>query len=635
MIKEPSMDQAFLEKLTGVVEENLGNHLFGVEELAREAGMSRSKIHRRLDKLTGQSTSQFIREIRLQHALKMLQNEVGTVSEISYRVGFGSPNYFSKCFHEYYGFPPVEAVHKKLGDTEPPLVYHRKNDPGKSGKKKFHTAYQLTALFLLLMIVISGVYYYQSQNALAEAPAERSSIAVLPLHNLTGDQNQAYFVDGLHDALIGELGRLSDLRVISRTSTLLYRDANVNINEIANQLGVSHLIEGSVYRTEENVRIQLQLIQVEPEEQHIWADHYERNTSDILSMLSEVTRTVALTVEATLTPEEESMLADRREVNPEAYKAYLRGSYLLNQFTPESYREGISYLLEATRIDPGDPLPWARLALGYNSAGHGIAPPPDAYELASAAAERALKLDNTSGEVHLALTSVDLYETWDWDATLQGFENTFAFTPNNAEAHAHYGWFLMLEGSSPDEILDESRLAMKLDPFTPLYPVYLGFQAWLLGRHDEAIKAAQKSLEIVPDYPYGYYVLGSAHAASGNFEAAIEAHKKATELNSRWKFGLGHAYAVAGMEDKALIIAEELSSNPSQIDNWGLAEIFAALGEKERALNWLEASYESRFSWTPWIEWNPNFETLRNEPRFKNLLSRMNVKSRSDLASNM
>jgi tetratricopeptide (TPR) repeat protein len=192
----------------------------------------------------------------------------------------------------------------------------------------------------------------------------------------------------------------------------------------------------------------------------------------------------------------------------------------------------------------------------------------------------------------------------------------------------------MLEGSDPDDILNESRLAMKLDPFTPLYPVYLGFQAWWLGRYDEAIEAAQKSLELDPDYPYGYYVLGSAYAASGYIEDAIKAHKTATELNPRWKFGLGHTYAVAGLEDEALTIAEELSSNPTPIDIWGLTEIYSALGETEEALKWLQASYESRFSWTPWMEWNPNLEPLRSEPHFNGLLSRMNVERRSALTSN-
>jgi TolB-like protein len=491
--------------------------------------------------------------------------------------------------------------------------------------------YWASSVFLMLLL-ISGYYFFL--NGSGNELQEPVSIAVLPLHNLTGDADRAFFVDGLHDALIGELGQISELRVISRTSTLKFRNAESNIKAIARELGVDNIIEGSVYRAGDSVRVQVQLIDVEPEEQHIWAENYDRSTADILSLLSEVTRHVAQNVHVSLTSEEDSLLADRREVNVEAYKAYLRGTYHLNQYTPESYKTGIAYLLEATRIDPGDPLPWARLALGYNTAGHGISPPEDAYELAQAAAERALKLDKSSGEVHLALTIVELYDNWNWEATQLGFENTFKFDPNIAEAHAHYGWFLMLEGGNPEEILNESRLSMSLDPFTPLYPVYLGFQAWWLGMYDEAVEAAQKSLEIDPDYPYGYYVLGSAYAAGGNYEEAIVAHKKAIELNPRWKFGLAHTYALSGQEEKALEIADELSANPTPIDNWGLAEIYTALDDHDQALNWLEASYESRFSWTPWIEWNPNLEPLYGDPHFQNLLERMNVKSRVALTSN-
>lgn len=634
MINEPSMSQAFLQKLTEVVEKNLDNEQFGVEDLAREAGMSRSQIHRKLQELTGQSTTQFIREIRLQYAMELLRKQVGTVSEIAYRVGFNSPTYFSKCFHDYYGFPPVESAKAEPPEEDDFVSFKPENESPDPQTTSPERRFVYQSSILLLLLLFSGGYYY-FQNGNETAMAVRESIAVLPLHNLTGDPDQAFFVDGLHDALISELGQLSELRVISRTSTLQFRSTESNIKEIAQRLGVDNILEGSLYRAVDSVRIQLRLIKVDPEEQHLWAQNYNRNTGDILSILSDVTRKVAQNVQVTLTPKEDSLLANTREVNPKAYKAYLRGTYYLNQYTPESYKKGISYLLEATRIDPGDPLPWARLALGYNISGHGIAPPPDAYELAQAAAERALKLDNSSGEVHLALTVVDLYENWDWEATRKGFKRTLKFDPNIAEAHAHYGWFIMLERGSPDNILKESRLAMKLDPFTPLYPVYLGFQAWWLGRYDEAVNAAKKSLELDPDYPYGFYVLGSAYAADGNYKEAIKAHKRAVELNPSWKFGLGHTYAVAGMKHKALEIAEELSSDPNPIDNWGLAEIYAALGYREEAFRWLEASYESRFSWTPWMEWNPNFELLRNDSRFYDLLERMNVKSRSTLSSNL
>ncbi|MDR8392885.1 helix-turn-helix domain-containing protein [Aliifodinibius sp. S!AR15-10] len=623
------MKQAFIQKLTEIVEQNLDNEQFGVEDLASGAGVSRSQLHRKLKKLTGQSSSQFIREIRLEHAMELLKAEVATASEIAYRVGFSSPAYFGKCFHDYYGFPPGEAVHYKPEDE----VSSYPVDTDSTQTKGENTILVYSAKVLLILMVVIGGYFY-FQNGQGKESGAETSIAVLPLDNLTGDEEQAFFVDGLHDALIGELGQLSELRVISRTSTLQFRNAELNIRDIAKQLGVENVIEGSLYRAEDSVRIQIQLIQAGPEEQHLWAKSYDRNTENILSLLSDVTRDIAQSVQVTLTPEEDSLLANRREVNPEAYKAYLRGTYLLNQFTPESHKKGISYLLEATRIDPADPLPWARLALGYNTSGHGITPPADAYELAQAAAERALKLDNSLGEVHLAHTVVDLYNDWDWDAASRGFKRTIKFDPNIAETYAHYSWFVMLEGGSPDDILQQSRLAMKLDPFTALYPVYLGFQAWWLGMYDEAIAAAKKSLELNPGYPYGFYVLGSAYAADENYEEAIKAHERAVELNPRWKFGLGHTYAVAGMTDKALEIANELSSNPTPIGNWGLAEIYAALGDKDEALRWLEACYESRFSWMPWIEWNPNFEPLYDNPHFQDLLGRMNVRSRSTLFSN-
>lgn len=627
MTQEPSMDEAFLQKLTGIVEANLENEQFGVKDLAHEAGMSRSQIHRKLQDLTHQSTTQFIREIRLEHAMELLQNQVGTVSEIAYRVGFGSPTYFSRCFHEYYGFPPGEAARQQTEEQTADEISHLAGRPSGKGHRFIYAV-----SFVILLFVISA--YYIFQQAMVSEPNEKASIAVLPLQNLTGDENQAFFVDGLHDALIGELGQLRELRVVSRTSTLRYRNSEENMVQIARQLGVDNIIEGSVYRVDDSVRIQLQLIDVAPEEQHIWAENYNRYTGNILSLLSDVTRKVASSVQVRLSPEEDSLLSNRRNVNPEAYKAYLRGSYHLNQFTPESYKQGIAYLLEATRIDPADPLPWARLALGYNTAGHGIAPPPDAYELAKAAAERALKLDPTLGEVQLARTIVDLYDSWDWEAVRRGFKQTIKYDPNIAETYAHYSWFIMLDGGEAEEILNTTRLAMRLDPFTPLYPLYYGFQAFNLGRLEEAVEAALESIDLNPDYAYGYYVLGLAYGEQGQIEKALEAHRKAVTLNPRWEFGLGHTYALAGDTDNALAIARKLAADPQPIDYWGLAEIYATLGHKDEALKWLEGSYEARFSWTPWIEWNPNYQSLVNEPRFRELLERMDVKSRSALTYN-
>ncbi|MDX1586433.1 MAG: helix-turn-helix domain-containing protein, partial [Balneolaceae bacterium] len=404
MNNEPSMDEAFLGKLREIVEKNLRDDQFGVRELAKEAGISRSQIHRKLKDLTGKSTSQFIREIRLEHSLEMLQRNEATVSEIAYRVGFSSPTYFSTCFHNFFGFPPGEA--SRLENKEY-VNEAAESEPSETGSKPNARKIVYAAAMLVLLVILITGYYYQSSMKPSEPNSE--SIAVLPLYNLTGEEEQDYFVDGLHDALIGELGQLSDLRVISRTSTLRYRNSKSNITDIAEELGVKNLIEGSVYKVGDSIRIQLQLIAVEPEEQHLWAEDYARSTGDVLVMLSEVTKEIANEVNVTLTPAEDSLLADQRKVNPEAYKAYLRGRYHLTKFTPEGYDKGISYLLKATRVDPADPLPWARLALGYNTAGHGGDQPPDAFNKAKAAAEKALKLDPSFGEIHLARALVDLY----------------------------------------------------------------------------------------------------------------------------------------------------------------------------------------------------------------------------------
>ncbi|MBO6584468.1 MAG: helix-turn-helix domain-containing protein [Gracilimonas sp.] len=616
------MNQEFLNKLESIIESNLDNDQFSVEDLAKAIGQSRSTLHRKISDLTGQSTSQFIREYRLQKAHELLLKQEGNVSEIAFKVGFNSSSYFSKCFHDYYGYPPNEIHSKSQKFVQENLDENLSTSINPEGKNKFRSSSRLLILSLVGFAVILLTFFSLNPIKTSSNPP---SLAVLPLHNLTGETDQDYFVDGLHDAITGKLGQVSELRVISRTSTLRYRDTDTNITEIARELGVRNLIEGSVYKAGDSVRIQIQLIDVEPEEKHIWAKSYARNTANIFAMLSEVTVDIAEGVHVSLTPEQERQLAVPREVNPEAYKAYLRGNYYLNQYTPETYERGISYLLEATRIDPADPLPWARLALGYNIAGHGITPPEDAYKLAQAAADRALQIDSTLGEVHLAQALVDLYETWDWDATEEGFRKVFKYNPNIAEAYAHYSWFLDLIEADFQHVIDHQKIAVDLDPFTPLYSTYLSFIYSSYGKYDEAIKAAEKSLSINPDYAYAYHVLGLAYSGKEMHNKAIEAHKKSVQLNPRWTYALGAAYAVAGNEDKALSIADSLSMNPIPIETWGLAEIYATLGDYEKAFSWLDECYRIRFSWYPWINRNPRFNPLKKDPRFKIHLERLDL----------
>lgn len=621
MSKDLSMEDAFVNRLKSIVKENLDNEQFSVEYLAREAGLSRSQIHRKLRKITGQSTSRFIRHIRLKQAKKLLENRVGNVSEVAYRVGFSNTSYFSKCFHEQYGIPPGRIIANKDRNKTADTLEEDKGVKKISSLTAF--PWNLVGLIVFLSILITSVYIFQDEGPVEKS--QKKALAILPLHNLTGDTDQEYFVDGLHDALIGELGQLNQLRVISRTSTLQFRNPKTNMKEIADKLGVDLILEGSVYKTEDRVRIQIQLIKVDQKERHIWSKHYNRDTRNILAMFSDVTRDVAKNVNISFSPRQDSLLANRRRVNPEAYKAFLRGRYLLNSYKREDYKRGINYLMEAVRIDPGEPLPWAQLALGYNAAGHGIDPPEGAFEKAQIAAQKALALDRSLGEVHLSLALVDLYKNWKWKAAEEKFRKALKYDPNLAEAHAHYSWLIPLRGGSLTKLVEEQKKAIRLDPFTSLYPAYLAHFYWFEGNYDEGLVYAQKSIDLNPEFAYGYYVLGGILAELKEYDKAIQAHKTAIDLNPDWKFALSLTYALQGRIEEGRAIAEEASKDIKPIETFGLAEFYATIGEYEQAYKWLEACRKMRFSWYPWIYWDPYLDPLKGDRKFKRLLRELNL----------
>jgi len=258
------------------------------------------------------------------------------------------------------------------------------------------------------------------------------SIVVLPFENLSEDPEQEFFAAGMHDALITELAQISALRVISRTSAMAYKDRRVSVPQIARELNVDGILEASVFRVGDSVRIQAQLIQAFPEEGHLWAHTFDREMSDVLAMHSEVARAVAQEVEIGLTPQEENRLDSVRSVTPETYELYLKGMFHLNKLTPEGFEIGLKYLDQAVENDPGEPLPYGGLALGWAIIGHTPSPPPDALLKAEAFALRALELDDSLAEAHAALAEVRIYHDWDLEGAGQAFRRALdAPTPNS------------------------------------------------------------------------------------------------------------------------------------------------------------------------------------------------------------
>ncbi|MFC2129419.1 helix-turn-helix domain-containing protein [Bacteroidota bacterium] len=579
-------EKQYIDKLTAIVEENFSNPSFGVAELAKEMGISHSGLHRKLKAIARLSISQFIREARLKRAMELLQHQDDTVSEIAYEVGFGSTTYFSKCFHDYYGYPPGEV------------------------RKRY----------------ISGPDSGDNLRGFEKPQKQVNSIAVLPFDNYTGDENQAFLVAGLHDTLISELGQLTNLRVISKTSVMQYANSKKAIKEIAAELNVDTIFEASVLLVDENIRVQLKLFTVHPDEQLLWAQTFDADLGNILKLYSQIIRKIANEIQLTLSPELKTQLAKTREVNPESYKAYLRGMYNLYQLTEEGMKKGLEYLHEAVRIDPAEPFAHAGLALGYLDIAHGPLNPGDAYIKAESAAFQAFKLDPNMAEAQLALAELCIYATWKFDEGEKYFLRTNELNPNISLSHYHYAWLLFLFGRKEEAII-EHKLAQKCDPFNPMITAFTGALYSYVGWYDDAIREAKKSFEIQKDCPDGYFVLGETYLAMGQNDKAIQMHQKLREVAPVWTWVLGYTYALTGHSNEAKKILSELEN--AEITSWtamGIAVINGALGNMDEAFRWI--AYKPHHAWIAWIAVMPMWKPLYADVRHAEFVKSLHLPSR-------
>ena len=471
------------------------------------------------------------------------------------------------------------------------------------------------AVPLLLIMAIGSYFLIGTEKAI-------SSIAVLPLANMSNDPEQDYFAIGMTEELITELSKISALKVTSRQSVMRFKDSELSMSEIARLLGVDAIIEGSVFRVGDSVRITTQLIHGATDE-HLWADRFDRELKNILILHSEVAKAIAKEIKITLTPEEETLLSNARPVNPETYEAYLKGMFYLDKSDPNEFNKGLMYLNEAIEKNPGDPLAYTGLAQGYINIGHGPAPPPGVWSKAEAATLTALKLDPTLAEGHASLARVKLYYQWDWQGAELEFERTIELDPSLAKNRYHHAWFLYLTGHM-DEAIVEHTLAKELNPLTPLHTAWLGGLYYLDGQYERAIEEARNSLELNPEYGTGLLILGYAYLGMGKHEEAIAAHEKMASVAPWWSYALGATYARTGNisgAEKILAELEEAEATP-----WGaftLISLNAALGNLDEAFKWLD--YEQPHAWIPWVAVMTEFEPLRDDPRFKEFLVRMKL----------
>ena len=486
----------------------------------------------------------------------------------------------------------------------------------------------LAAAAIVVVAVAAGVVVgglWRKLPASKTAPALHA-LAVLPLANLSGDPAQKYFVDGLTDALIDDLARLGGtLRVISRTSTEGYATAPKPIRQIARELGVDAVVEGSVAREGDRVRITATLIEAATERRR-WSEHYDRQITSILTLQADIARAVAQAIKGALSPAEDRTLARARTVNPQVYEAYLKGMFYLNQSTPDALQKGMDYLHHAVETDPTDPLAYAGLADGYVELAHGAKPPPDALVRARAAARTAIELDGTLPQGMFALGAIKGYEDWDWPGGIAAMRRTIELNPSFAMAHYHLAWFLALQGQMPEAIAEHIK-AREADPLNPLHTAWLGELYRWNGQDDLAIAEARKALELDPKFPAAHFVLGMTYADQGRWDQAIEAMRQAAKDDPDWRWAIGAMYVSAGRTaDGRRVLAELNKEATSEWTALWRACIYAALGETDAAFKWLE--YKAHHVWTPWLlspEWKIFIKPLHGDPRFKRLQRKMGV----------
>jgi TolB-like protein/DNA-binding winged helix-turn-helix (wHTH) protein/Tfp pilus assembly protein PilF len=480
-------------------------------------------------------------------------------------------------------------------------------------------------LFVLVATLLSWILYSRSRSL-----SGIRSLAVLPLENLSGDASQDYFSEGMTDELITELGQIGGLRVISRTSAMTYKGVRRSLPEIARELNVDAVVEGTVLRSGNQVRITAQLIQGAAD-RHLWAKSYEGDLRDTLALQKQVAASIAEAIRVELTPHEQAVLKTVKKVNPDAYEDYLKGRYFWNKRTADGFKKSIDYFNKAIDQDPTYAPAYSGLADAYALSGdweYGVLPPKDAYPKAKAAATKALELDSNLGEAHVSLAfALDAYD-WDWESAGREFKRGIELNPGYATGHHWYAWHLTtLERES--EAIGEMKKAESLDPLSLIISDDLAEEFLIAHRYDQAMQQSRKTIEMDSSFAVGHYELGQVFVQKHAYEQAIGELLKSIELSGgsmTCTSNLAYAYAVSGRRSEALKILDDLknrSTHGGYSNAPEIALVYVGLNDKDQAMLWLERAYQERFN--PSILFRPSFDSLRADARFRDLLRRIGL----------
>ena len=497
------------------------------------------------------------------------------------------------------------------------------------GSRKSHAWVYVVGVGAAFSIGLFFFGRYTATNRVATSGLTEKSIAVLPFDNLSEDKSNAYFAEGVQDEILTRLAKVADLKVIARTSTQKFKSSPGNLPDIAKQLGAMNILEGSVQKVNDQVRVNVQLINALTNA-HLWAEIYDRKLTDIFAVESDIAKTIADTLQAKLTGSEKISIAKTPTVNPEAYELYLKGRFFWNKRTGADLRKAIEYFNQAIQKDPSYALAYAGLADSYVILSvFGAASPQDSVPQARVAAKRALELDDTSAEAHASSGRISGPFDFEFKRSIAEFERAIQLNPNYAMAHHWLSWGPLTALAWFDRAIAEGKRAVELDPLSLINNADLGGNVYFNSRHyDQAIAQLRKTVEIDPRFYIAHYYLGQAFQLKGQLTEAIAEYQKAVELNDDPEAlsYLGQAYARAGQRDEAQKILVRLTEEAKSryVSGYSMALMFMGLGNKEQAIDALERAYrEGAGNDLFTIRVDPMLDDLRNQPRFEALAEKI------------
>ena len=492
---------------------------------------------------------------------------------------------------------------------------------------------KFVTLIVSIAVIAGGLLIFQlwrTQRTSLTVIAPEKSVAVLPFENRSEDKANAYFAEGVQDEILTRLSKIADLKVTSRTSTQHYKSVPENLAEIAKQLGVAHILEGSVQKSGDAVRVNVQLIKAANDSQ-VWAETFDRKLTDIFSVESDVAKAIADQLRAHITRQEEQVIAAKPTKNIEAYDAYLRGRYFWNKRTSDGIKHAIEHFQQSIERDPDFALGHAGLADSYIALTfYNFAPPHETMPKAKESAIKALALDNTLAEAHASLAHILMNYDWNWAAAEKEFKRSIELKPDYATGHQWYAIHYLTATGRFEEAVQEMKRALELEPASLVMNTFMGATLYYAGRYDEAIDQCRRTIEMDPNFAVAHWHLGLAYEQKQVLDGATEEFKKAISLSGGsplMKAALGHAYAKSQEKHEANKMLDELNelSKQQYVSAYEVAKIYIALGNNEQAFQLLEQAHGEHSFHLVYLNVSPQFKPVRSDRRFQDLLQRIGL----------